>query len=52
MKIYRDPFFEPNIILTRFEKELSVSRIRIVALQEKFVSKSLLDLLKNCFLLI
>jgi len=34
MKIYRDPFFESNITLTRFEVELSAS-IRIVALQVK-----------------
>jgi hypothetical protein len=52
MKIDRNPFFEPNITLTRFKVELSVSRIRIVALQEKCTSKSSSDLLKFFFLLI
>jgi hypothetical protein len=48
MKIYRDPFFEPNINIARFDKQMSVSRIGIVALQEECTAK----LLKNCFFLI
>ena len=52
MEISRDPFFGPNKTLTRFETELSLSRIRIVVVQEKFTPKCSLDILKKYFLFI